>query len=66
VHEIATALLGQTRAERAAIGVMHPGRVDVIGAGALVLDRIMIRFGFAEVLVSEHDILDGIAWSLVL
>ena len=65
VHEIATALLGQTRAERAAIGVMHPGRVDVIGAGALVLDRIMIRFGFAEVLVSEHDILDGIAWSLV-
>ena len=44
---------------------MHPGRVDVIGAGALVLDRIMARFGFAEVLVSEHDILDGIAWSLV-
>ena len=65
VHEIATALLGQTRAERAAIAVMHPGRVDVIGAGALVLDRIMIRFGFTEVLVSEHDILDGIAWSLV-
>jgi len=37
----------------------------VIGAGALILDRIMFRFGFAEVLVSEHDILDGIAWSLV-
>jgi exopolyphosphatase/guanosine-5'-triphosphate,3'-diphosphate pyrophosphatase len=66
VHQIATELLGQTRAQRAAIGVMHPGRVDVIGAGALVLDRIMTRFGFAEVLVSEHDILDGIAWSLVL
>jgi exopolyphosphatase / guanosine-5'-triphosphate,3'-diphosphate pyrophosphatase len=65
VGEIATALLGQTRAERAAIGVMHPGRVDVIGAGALVLHRIMTRFGFADVLVSEHDILDGIAWSLV-
>jgi len=65
VHEIATGLLGQTREQRAAIGVMHPGRVDVIGAGALVLDRIMTRFGFAEVLVSEHDILDGIAWSLV-
>jgi exopolyphosphatase / guanosine-5'-triphosphate,3'-diphosphate pyrophosphatase len=65
VHEIATELLGQTRAQRAAIGVMHPGRVDVIGAGALVLDRIMIRFGFPEVLVSEHDILDGIAWTLV-
>jgi exopolyphosphatase/guanosine-5'-triphosphate,3'-diphosphate pyrophosphatase len=57
-------LLTQTRAERAAIGVMHPGRVDVIGGGALILDRLMRRFGFAEVLVSEHDILDGMAWSL--
>ena len=65
VHEIASSLLAMTRAERAAIPVMHPGRVDVIGAGALILDRIMSRFGFAEVLVSEHDILDGIAWSLV-
>jgi exopolyphosphatase/guanosine-5'-triphosphate,3'-diphosphate pyrophosphatase len=65
VHEVTGQLLGQTRAQRAAIGVMHPGRIDVIGAGALVLDRIMIRLGFAEVLVSEHDILDGIAWSLV-
>jgi exopolyphosphatase/guanosine-5'-triphosphate,3'-diphosphate pyrophosphatase len=64
VHEIAGMLLAQTRAERAAIPVMHPGRVDVIGAGALILDRIMTKFGFAEVLVSEHDILDGIAWSL--
>jgi len=44
--------------------VMHPGRVDVIGGGALVLDRLMERFGFGEVLVSEHDILDGMAWSL--
>ncbi len=65
VHEIAVRLLAMTRAERAAIPVMHPGRVDVIGAGALILDRIMTRFGFGEVLVSEHDILDGIAWSLV-
>ena len=65
VHETAAALLAMTRAERAAIPVMHPGRVDVIGAGALILDRIMTRFGFSEVLVSEHDILDGIAWSLV-
>jgi len=64
VREIAERLLAQTRAQRAAIPVMHPGRVDVIGAGALILDRIMTRFGFAEVLVSEHDILDGIAWSL--
>jgi exopolyphosphatase / guanosine-5'-triphosphate,3'-diphosphate pyrophosphatase len=64
VHEVTRSLMAQTRAARAAIGVMHPGRVDVIGGGALVLDRIMERFGFTEVLVSEHDILDGIAWSL--
>jgi exopolyphosphatase / guanosine-5'-triphosphate,3'-diphosphate pyrophosphatase len=57
-------LLGQTRAERAALGVMHPGRADVIAGGAMVLDQIMRRFGFAEVLASEHDILDGIAWAL--
>jgi exopolyphosphatase/guanosine-5'-triphosphate,3'-diphosphate pyrophosphatase len=64
VHEVARSLLAQTRATRAAIGVMHTGRVDVIGGGALILDRIVRRFGFGEVLVSEHDILDGIAWSL--
>ena len=57
-------LLGQTREERAALGVMHPGRADVIAGGAMVLERIMRRFGFGEVLASEHDILDGIAWSL--
>jgi exopolyphosphatase/guanosine-5'-triphosphate,3'-diphosphate pyrophosphatase len=38
----------------------------VIGGGALILDRLMQRFGFGEVLVSEHDILDGMAWSLAL
>jgi exopolyphosphatase/guanosine-5'-triphosphate,3'-diphosphate pyrophosphatase len=65
VHAITGRLLGQTRDARAAMAVMHPGRVDVIGGGALVLDRIMARFGFGEVLVSEHDILDGIAWSMV-
>jgi exopolyphosphatase/guanosine-5'-triphosphate,3'-diphosphate pyrophosphatase len=64
VHAVTSGLLAQTRAERAAIGVMHPGRADVIGGGALILDRLMRRFGFAEVLVSEHDILDGMAWSL--
>lgn len=64
VTEQTARLLGQTRAQRAALGVMHPGRVDVIGGGAMVLDHVMRRFGFAGVLVSEHDILDGIAWSL--
>ena len=46
VHKVTRSLLAQTRADRAAIGVMHPGRVDVIGGGALILDRIMQRFGF--------------------
>jgi hypothetical protein len=64
VHEVTQLLLTQTRSQRAAIGVMHPGRVDVIGAGALILDRILTRLGFDEVVVSEHDILDGIAWSI--
>ena len=63
-RRVAASLLAQTRAERARLPVMHPGRVDVIGGGALVLTRIMDRFGFGEVLVSEHDILDGLAWSL--
>ena len=65
VDKVTRQLLGQTREQRAAIGSMHPGRVDVIGAGSLILDRAMQRFGFAEVVTSEHDILDGIAWSLV-
>ena len=64
VREVSLRLLRLTHDERAAIPVMHPGRVDVIGAGALVLDRVMEAAGCAEVLVSEHDILDGIAWSL--
>ena len=57
-------LLGMTVAERRALPYMHPGRADVIGAGALVLDRVMARTSVATVRVSVHDILDGIAWSL--
>ncbi|MFF1873862.1 Ppx/GppA phosphatase family protein [Streptomyces sp. CB03911] len=64
VAEIAGRLLASTHAERAAIPAMHPGRVDVIAAGALELLEIMGRTGAAEVVVSEHDILDGIAWSV--
>ncbi|MGW0731596.1 Ppx/GppA phosphatase family protein [Streptomyces sp. NPDC002851] len=64
VKEITTRLLHSTHDERAAIGPMHPGRVDVIGAGALVLLMIMEWIGADEVVVSEHDILDGIAWTL--
>jgi exopolyphosphatase/guanosine-5'-triphosphate,3'-diphosphate pyrophosphatase len=65
VQSVASQLLTQTRAERAAIPSIHPGRIDVIGAGSLILDRVMRTFGFGEVVVSEHDILDGIAWSMV-
>ncbi|MCX4762668.1 Ppx/GppA family phosphatase [Streptomyces sp. NBC_01275] len=64
VREITERLLRSTHAERAAIPSMHPGRVDVIAAGALVLLSIMERIGADEVVVSEHDILDGIAWSV--
>jgi exopolyphosphatase/guanosine-5'-triphosphate,3'-diphosphate pyrophosphatase len=58
-------LLSMTRAERALVPAMHPGRVDVIGGGALVLRAVVDRFGLEEVLVSESDILDGIALSLL-
>lgn len=64
-HQISTELLRETREERSAHGYMHPGRVDVIGAGSLVLDRIMIATGATEFVASESDILDGMAWSLV-
>jgi len=66
VREVTTMLLAASHEERAAIPVMHPGRVDVIGAGALVLLAVMERTGAAELVVSEHDILDGIAWSVVV
>ncbi|CAL9436361.1 Ppx/GppA phosphatase family protein [Streptomyces sp. enrichment culture] len=64
VAEVAARLRSLTHDERAALPVIHPGRVDVIVAGALVLEEIMTHVGAAEVVVSEHDILDGIAWSL--
>jgi exopolyphosphatase/guanosine-5'-triphosphate,3'-diphosphate pyrophosphatase len=64
VADVTSMLLGATHAERAALPVVHPGRVDVIGAGALVLRVLMEEVGATEVLASEHDILDGIAYSV--
>ncbi|HLT84537.1 MAG TPA: exopolyphosphatase, partial [Phototrophicaceae bacterium] len=63
------ALLHATKAERSAMGFMHPGRVDVIGAGALIWSEIIESVsratgGVPVVRTSEHDILDGIALSL--
>ena len=65
VARVTGMLLRATRAERAALPVMHPGRVDVIGAGALVLRVLMEEVGATELVASEHDILDGIALSVV-
>ena len=70
VHAAATDLLGMTRARRATLPYMHPGRVDVIGAGGLVWRRILDRMGelsggrITTATASEHDILDGIALSI--
>jgi exopolyphosphatase/guanosine-5'-triphosphate,3'-diphosphate pyrophosphatase len=67
-REACRSLLAMSRDERAALGFMHPGRVDVIGGGAVVwdevLDRALSRSPGAAVVTSEHDILDGIALSL--
>ncbi len=69
----ASDLLGMTREERASLGFMHPGRIDVIGAGALVWRETMLRVrdevraagrDLSTVLTSEHDMLDGIALGL--
>lgn len=63
VEEITDRLLTMDRRARAALPVMHPGRVDVIIGGALVLRAILRRAGQA-VTASETDILDGVARSL--
>jgi exopolyphosphatase/guanosine-5'-triphosphate,3'-diphosphate pyrophosphatase len=62
--EISKLFLSMTRDEISSLGYMHPGRVDVIAAGALVLDRIMKATGATEFVASERDILDGMAWSI--
>ena len=64
VAKVTFDLLGATVADRRDLPVMHPGRADVIGAGALILRTIMERAGKSSVIASEHDILDGIALSL--
>jgi exopolyphosphatase/guanosine-5'-triphosphate,3'-diphosphate pyrophosphatase len=64
IHELTQRLLNMTLAERAALPVMHPGRADVIGAGALILSALVCASGATAVIASEHDILDGIAASI--
>lgn len=68
LRTVCSELIGMTRARRAALGPMHEGRVDVIGGGAIVVEELASalqeRAGIAELVVSEHDILDGIALSI--
>ena len=63
-HEVSEMFLKMNRSQRAALGYMHPGRVDVIGAGSLVLSEIVKAVGANEFIACESDILDGIAFSL--
>ncbi len=63
VQGAVTRLLAMEVAQRKGLPYMHPGRADVIGAGGLILDRVLRRTTVSSMLVSEHDILDGIAWS---
>ena len=65
VHETSHMFLAKNREERLALGYMHPGRVDVIPAGALVLSEIMKATKATGFVASETDILDGMARSLV-
>jgi exopolyphosphatase / guanosine-5'-triphosphate,3'-diphosphate pyrophosphatase len=64
VTDVTARVLAMTHAQRAALPVMHPGRVDVIGGGALILRELVAAAGVSSVVASEHDILDGIAAGL--
>ncbi|MFZ2176956.1 MAG: Ppx/GppA phosphatase family protein [Rhodococcus sp. (in: high G+C Gram-positive bacteria)] len=69
LREVCASLIAMTHTERAALGPMHPGRVDVIGGGAIVTlmlaEALESKAGIEELVVSEHDILDGIALSII-
>lgn len=69
LHQVNDSLLNKTHEQRAAIPTIHPGRVDVIGGGAIVADvlggELARRAGITEMVISEHDILDGIAMSIL-
>jgi exopolyphosphatase/guanosine-5'-triphosphate,3'-diphosphate pyrophosphatase len=66
--DVCDQLIAMTRAQRAVLGPMHEGRVDVIGGGAIIVEELAEalkqRAGIDELVVSEHDILDGIALSI--
>lgn len=65
VYKVSAMFQSMHRNQIAELGYMHPGRVDVITAGSLVLSRVMAATGASEFVASESDILDGVAWSLI-
>lgn len=69
LRDVCTRLVAATVTERRSLGPMHPGRADVIGGGSLVAaalcDVMAERAGLSEITVSEKDILDGIAMSVL-
>ena len=64
VHAAVERLVAMRVADRLALPYLHPGRADVIAAGALILSRVLRRTSVPTVVASEADILDGIAWSI--
>ncbi len=65
VHDVVERIVAMTVAERRALPYMHPGRADVIDAGLLIADRVLSRAGVDRLVVSEADILEGIAWTML-
>ncbi len=64
VSQVTQRLLTSSRQQRAEIGSLQPGRADIIAGGALIVQQIMQAAGASQLIASEHDILDGIAYAL--
>jgi exopolyphosphatase/guanosine-5'-triphosphate,3'-diphosphate pyrophosphatase len=64
VREVVAALAAMTPAERAGLPAIHPGRLDVIVAGGIILTELLAIAGATELVVSEADILDGLVLEL--
>jgi exopolyphosphatase/guanosine-5'-triphosphate,3'-diphosphate pyrophosphatase len=65
VRDAIAAVVGRTVEQRRALPYLHPGRADVIDAGFVIVERVLARTRVSSLTVSESDILEGIAWSLV-
>jgi exopolyphosphatase/guanosine-5'-triphosphate,3'-diphosphate pyrophosphatase len=65
VHEFVKRFVAMPIEQRRGFPWLHPGRVDVLDAGGLILSRVLRRCRTGSLVASEADILDGIAWSMV-